>query len=168
MVPVQPSGAKVAIFLRQSRRSPTTEFPWMQLTPGFFESMIPGHHPPVFEPSGPAPPMTQPSAAVFTARDLEEARAEGALAGEVRILKWAAGIAVVAIIGALGLLYQNQVLLHERVTRVEERLVQVEDRVARVEERLVRVEERLDHIEVLLAKISAQMETLSSGQNASR
>lgn len=119
--------------------------------------------------------MTQPSAAVFTARDLEEARAEGALAGEVRILKWAAGIAVVAIIGALGLLYQNQVLLHERVTRVEERLVQVEerlvrveDRVARVEERLVRMEERLDHIEVLLARISAQMETLSSGQSASR
>jgi len=147
----------------------------MPLTPGFFESMIPGHHPPVFEPSGPAPPMTQPSAAVFTARDLEEARAEGALAGEVRILKWAAGIAVVAIIGALGLLYQNQVLLHERVTRVEERLVQVEerlvrveDRVARVEERLVRMEERLDHIEVLLARISAQMETLSSGQSASR
>ena len=115
----------------------------MPLTPGFFESMIPGHHPPVSESGRPAPPMTQPSAAVFTTRDLEEARAEGAFAGEVRVLKWAAGIAV----GALGLLYQHQVLLHERVTRVEE---------------------RLDHIEVLLAKISAQMETLGSGQSASR
>ena len=112
--------------------------------------------------------MTQPSDAIFTARDLEEARAEGALAGEVRILKWAAGIAIVAIIGALGLLYRNQVLLHERVTRVEERLVRVEERVTRVEERLVRVEERLDHIEVLLAKISAQIETLNSRQSASR
>ena len=140
----------------------------MPLTPRVAGSMIPGHHPPVFEPSGPAPPMTQPSAAVFTARDLEEARAEGALAGEVRVLKWAAGIAIVAIISALGLLYQNQVVLHERVTRVEERLVRVEERVTRVEERLVRVEEQLDHIEVLLAKISAQMETLNSRQSASR
>ena len=168
----------------------------MPLTPRVAGSMIPGHHPPVFEPSGPAPPMTQPSAAVFTARDLEEARAEGALAGEVRVLKWAAGIAIVAIISALGLLYQNQVVLHERVTRVEEhlvrveervtrveerlvrveervtrveeRLVQVEERLVRVEERLVRVEEQLDHIEVLLAKISAQMETLNSRQSASR
>ena len=153
MVPVQPSGAKVANSLRQPRRSPTTEFPWMPLTPGFFESMMPGHHPPVFEPSGPAPPMTQPSAAVFTARDLEEARAEGALAGEVRVLKWAAGIAIVAIIGALGLLYQHQILLHERVTRVEERLVQVEDRLVKVEDRLVKVEDRLVKVEDRLTRV---------------
>lgn len=119
--------------------------------------------------------MNQQAPAVFTARDLEEARAQGTLAGEVRVLKWGTGIAIVAIIGALGLLYQNQVLLHERVTRVDERLVQVEERlvrveerVTRVEERLVRVEERLDHIEVLLARISAQMETLNSRQSASR
>ena len=133
--------------------------------------------------------MTQSSSAVFTARDLEEARAEGALAGEVRVLKWGAGLAVVAILGALGMLYQNQVLLNERVTRVEERLVRVEDRVTRVEESLVRVEdrvarveerlvrveerigqveERLDGIDKQLATISAQLETLISRQDASR
>ena len=58
------------------------------------------------------------SHATFTARDLEEAKAQGTLAGEVRVLKWAAGLAIAAILGALGLLYQNQIVLHERVARV--------------------------------------------------
>ena len=65
--------------------------------------------------------MNQQSHTVFTAHDLEEARVQGALAGEVRVLKWGAGFAIAAILGAFGLLYQNQILLHERVARVEER-----------------------------------------------
>ena len=107
--------------------------------------------------------MNQPAAsAVFTARDLEEARAEGALAGEVRILKWSAGIAIVAILGALGMLYQHQILLHERVTRVEERLVQVEDRLARVEDRVARVEDRVARVEEQIVVINKQLATISS------
>ena len=126
--------------------------------------------------------MNQQSHAVFTARDLEEAREQGTLAGEVRVLKWGAGLALAAILGALGLLYQNQIVLHERVARVdvrvvaveerlvavEERLVAVEGRLARVEDRVARVEERLDGIDKQLATISAQLETLISRQDASR
>ena len=98
--------------------------------------------------------MNQRSHDTFTARDLEEARAQGTLAGEVRVLKWGAGLALAAILGALGLLYQNQIVLHERV--------------ARVDERVVRVEGRLDVIEKQLATISAQLTTLTSNQNASQ
>ena len=104
--------------------------------------------------------MNQQSPPVFTARDLEEARAQGTLAGEVRVLKWGAGLALAAILGALGLLYQNQIVLHERVARVDERVV-------RVEERVVRVEERLDVIEKQLTTISAQLATLTSDRNPS-
>lgn len=112
-----------------------------------------GHSRIVFEPCGPEPSMNQPAPTVFTARDLEEARAEGALAGEVRVLKWGAGIAIVAILGALGMLYQHQILLHERVTRVEERLVQVEDRLTNVEDRLTNVEDRLTDVENRLTNV---------------
>ena len=118
--------------------------------------------------------MDKQSDATFTARDLEDARAQGVLAGEVRVLKWGAGLALAAILGALGLLYQNQLVLQERVVRVEEHVVRVEERVARVEERLVRVEEqlvrvegRLDVIEKQLATISAQLQTLTANRNAS-
>ena len=98
--------------------------------------------------------MDQQASAVFTARDLEEARAQGALSGEVRILKWGAGFAIAAILGALGLLYQNQILLHERVTRVEERVVRVEERIVAINKQL--------------STISAQLETLISRQPSSR
>ena len=116
-----------------------------------------GHSRIVFEPRGPEPSMNQPAPTVFTARDLEEARAEGALAGEVRVLKWGAGIAIVAILGALGMLYQHQILLHERVTRVEERLVQVEDRLTNVEDRLTNVEDRLTNVEDRVARMEEQI-----------
>ena len=119
--------------------------------------------------------MSQSASAAFTARDLEKARAEGTLAGEVRVLKWGAGIAIAAILGALGLLYQSQIMLHERVARVEERLVRVEDgvarledRVGRLEDRVARIEERLDGIDKQLATISAQLATLISAQNLSQ
>ena len=126
--------------------------------------------------------MNQQSSTVFTSRDLEEAREQGGLAGEVRTLKWSAGITIVAILGGLGMLYQNQILLDERVARAEERVVRVEESVmrveesvARVEERLVRVEERvaavekrIDGIDRKLATISSQLETLISRQSRSQ
>ena len=71
--------------------------------------------------------MDKQSDATFTARDMEDARAQGVLAGEVRVLKWGAGLALAAILGALGLLYQNQLVLQERVVRVEEHVVRVEE-----------------------------------------
>ena len=159
-----------------SRLSPATRVTWMTLTRGNVGSMMTASLP-----GSPVPskrPMNQQSSTVFTSRDLENARERGALAGEVRVLKWGAGIAIVAILGGLGMLYQNQIVLHqrvvqveERVVRVEEHLVRVEERVARVEEHLVRVEERvarveerLDSIDKHLATISAQLATLTSRQ----
>lgn len=105
--------------------------------------------------------MNQKPSAVFTARDMEDARMQGTIAGEMRALKWGAGLAIAAILGALGLLYQNQTTLHERVARVEERVVGVEERV-------VGVEKRLDGIDRQLATISSQLATLVSAQNRSQ
>lgn len=105
--------------------------------------------------------MNQKSSAVFTARDLEDAKALGTIIGEMRALKWGAGLAIAAILGALGLLYQNQTVLHENVARVQERVVAVEDRV-------VRVEKRLDGMDKQLATISSQLATLISTQNRSQ
>ena len=110
--------------------------------------------------------MNQPSA-VLTARDLEEAKERGALAGEVRVLKWSAGFAIVALLGGMGMLYQNQIVLHERVVRVEERVMPLEGRMARIEKRMTRVEERLDSFEKQLATISSQLATLISRQTRS-
>ena len=100
------------------------------------------------------------SSSVLTARDLDEARERGALAGEVRTRKWSAGFAIVALLGGMGLLYQNQIVLHERVVRVEERVMALEDR-------MTRVEERLDGVEKQLATISSQLATLISRQTRS-
>lgn len=105
--------------------------------------------------------MNQKPSAVFTARDLEDAKALGTIIGEMRALKWGAGLAIAAILGALGLLYQNQTVLHENVARVQERVVAVEDRV-------VRVEKRLDGMDKHLATISSQLATLISTQNRSQ
>ena len=112
--------------------------------------------------------MNQKPSAVFTARDLEDAKALGTIMGEMRALKWGAGLAIAAILGALGLLYQNQTVLHESVARVQERVVAVEDRVVAVEDRVVRVEKRLDGMDKQLATISSQLATLISAQNRSQ
>ena len=82
---------------------------------------------------------------------VEVARERGALAGEVRVLKWAAGIALAFIFGAFAILYQGQAAiisvqtdLRERVTRVEERLTGMEEHMDGFEERLDGFDERLD------------------------
>jgi len=112
--------------------------------------------------------MDQSSSAVFTARDLDEAKAQGVLAGEVRVLKWGTGLALVAILSALGLLYQNQTRLHENVARVQEQVVAVEERVGKVEDGLARVEEQIVVINEQLATISSQLATLVSQQDQPR
>ena len=106
--------------------------------------------------------MDKKSSAVFTARDLDEAKAQGVVAGEVRALKWGAGIAIAAILGALGLLYQNQTTLHENVGRVQQHVVAVEERVGKVEDRLTRVEERVARVEEQIVVVNKQLATISS------
>ena len=90
-------------------------------------------------------------------------RGHEALAAEVRILKWAAGIALAFIFGAFAILYQGQATiigmqsdLLERVTRVEEGVRRLEERVDGHEERMNDFDERLGTIEDLLRILVAR------------
>ena len=90
-------------------------------------------------------------------------RGHEALAAEVRILKWAAGIALAFIFGAFAILYQGQATiagmqsdLLERVTRVEEGITRLEERVDGHEERMNDFDERLGTIEELLRILVAR------------
>ena len=100
--------------------------------------------------------MNQSSSAL-TARDLDEAKERGALAGEIRVLKWSAGLAIVALLGGMGMLYQNQIVQHERVVRVEERVMALEGRMARIEERMTQMEGRMVRIEERMTQMEGRM-----------
>ena len=63
-------------------------------------------------------------------------RERGALAAEVRILKWAAGIALAFIFGAFAILYQGQITIIELQSDLIERVTRVEEGVTRLEERM--------------------------------
>ena len=78
-------------------------------------------------------------------------RGHEALAAEVRILKWAAGIALAFIFGAFAILYQGQATiigmqsdLLERVTRLEERVGGLDERMGGLEKRVDSLEKRVD------------------------
>ena len=78
-------------------------------------------------------------------------RGHEALAAEVRILKWAAGIALAFIFGAFAILYQGQATiigmqsdLLERVTRLEERVDGLDERMGGLEKRVDSLEKRVD------------------------
>ena len=79
-----------------------------------------------------------------TASLLDYAREQGRLSGEVRVLKWAAGAAVVALIAALGAIYaeMNQGFreVNMQFRDVNGRIDQLADGVSDVRERLARVE----------------------------
>ena len=90
-------------------------------------------------------------------------RGHEALAAEVRILKWAAGVALAFIFGGFAILYQGQATiigmqsgLLERVTRVEEAVTRLEERVDGHEERLDGFDERLGTMEDLLRILVAR------------
>ena len=76
-------------------------------------------------------------------RDVSEIR------GEVRVLKWACGVAVVAILGGMGALYQNQQALGEGLQEVRED-------VQRIDERTIHLDKRLSVIEDLLRVLVAR------------
>ena len=100
------------------------------------------------------------------------------LAGEVRVLKWAAGIALAFIFGAFAILYQGQAAivsvqtdLRERVTRVEERMtqmdaqmVQMEERMTQMEERMTQMEERMTQMEERMTQMEGMLRTLVEKQ----
>ena len=86
------------------------------------------------------------------------------LAGEVRVLKWAAGIALAFIFGAFAILYQGQAAivgvqtdLRERVTRVEEQMTQMEGRMTQMEGLMIQMEGRMTQMEGLMIQMEGRM-----------
>ena len=88
---------------------------------------------------------------------LDLAREQGRLSGEVRVLKWAVGVAFVALIAALGAIYaeMNQgfrevnLRFHEvnrQFRDVNGRIDQLTHGVSDVRERLARVEGHIDDL----------------------
>ena len=92
------------------------------------------------------------------------------LIGEVRVLKWAAGIALAFIFGAFAILYQGQAAivgvqtdLRERVTRVEEQMIQMDVRMTRMEEQMIQMDVRMTRMEEQMIQMDARM-TRMEGQ----
>ena len=92
------------------------------------------------------------------------------LTGEVRVLKWAAGIALAFIFGAFAILYQGQAAivgvqtdLRERVTRVEEQMIQMDVRMTRMEEQMIQMDVRMTRMEEQMIQMDARM-TRMEGQ----
>ena len=80
------------------------------------------------------------------ARDVSETR------GEVRVLKWACSIAVVAILGGMGVLYQNQQALGRNIQEVREDVGRIDERTVQLDKRLGAIEEML---RVLIARTAS-------------
>ena len=94
-------------------------------------------------------------------------RGHEALAAEVRILKWAAGIALAFIFGAFAILYQGQATiigmqsdLLERVTRLEERVDGLDERMGGLEKRVDSLEKRVDGFDERLGTIEGLLRIL--------
>ena len=86
-----------------------------------------------------------------TPRDLDYAREFGTLAGEVRVLKWGAAIAITAILGFLTILYQEINSVRSEITQ---KLDEIQKGQSDIRERLARVEGQLNaesRLETLVA-----------------
>ena len=77
------------------------------------------------------------------------ARDVSGVRGEVRVLKWACGIAIVALLGGMGALYQHQQALGRNIQEVRED-------VGRIDERTIQLDKRLTVIEDLLRVLVAR------------
>ena len=76
-------------------------------------------------------------------RDVSETR------GEVRVLKWVCGLALAALLGGMGALYEHQQALGRNIQEVRED-------VGRIDERTVQLDKRLDAIEGMLRVLVAR------------
>ncbi len=80
------------------------------------------------------------------ARDVSETR------GEVRVLKWVCGLAFVALLGAMGALYQHQRELGRNIQEVREDVGRIDERTIQLDKRLTAIEEML---RVLVARTAS-------------
>ena len=76
--------------------------------------------------------------------------------GEVRVVKWASAIAVVAILGGMGVLYQNQQALYQNQQALGRSIQEVREDVGRIDERTIHLDKRLSVIEEMLRVLVAR------------
>ena len=91
-----------------------------------------------------------PSAAAF---DLDKAYELGKLSGEVRILKWGVGVALVAILGVMGVLYDEIRQIRDSNDAISETLTGVKTNVEGLEEKVEGLEEKVEGLEEQVAAI---------------
>ena len=93
------------------------------------------------------------SLAAGDARDHHElARDVSEMRGEHRVLKWACGVALVAILGGMGALYQHQQALGRNIQEVREDVGRIDERAVQLDKRLGAIEEML---RVLVARTAS-------------
>ena len=97
--------------------------------------------------SAAAPPHSLPAGEARDHHDLGRDVSE--VRGEVRTLKWACSLALVAILGGMGALYQHQRELGRNIQEVREN-------VAMIDERTIHMGKRLDGIEKMLRVLVAR------------
>ena len=99
--------------------------------------------------------------------DFDHAYKLGRLCGEVRILKWGVGVALVAILGSVGALYQaidavgiklietgrEVSVLRSDTVAIRRDVAAIDTRVAAIEDKVETIEERVETIEVEVAAI---------------
>ena len=83
-------------------------------------------------------------------RDVSEVR------GEVRVLKWACALALVAILGGMGALYQHQKDLGRNIQEVRENVAMIDERTIHMGKRLDGFGSRLENVEKLLRVLVAR------------
>ena len=95
-------------------------------------------------------------------------RSVAAIGGELRILKWAVSLALAAIVGSLGLLYQGVTDLRTEMYRgdnaLREEIADLGERTARLEEGQRQIQERLTDLDERTFRLDERTVRLEEGQ----
>ena len=97
-----------------------------------------------------SPPADESRNHYDPARDVSETR------GEFRTLKWASALALVAILGGMGALYQHQQELGRNIQEVREDVGRIDERTIEMGKRLDGFDSRLGNVEELLRVLVAR------------
>ena len=76
--------------------------------------------------------------------------------GEVRVLKWACALALVAVLGGMGALHQHQRELGRNIQEVREDVGRIDERTNQMVKRLDGFDSRLGNMEQMLRVLVAR------------